>query len=314
MGRLFDFMLPEAKSPTAEATDALFHFINEVSLIFLVGITFAIIYFAIKYRRKSDDDKTPVITHNNTLEITWSVIPLILVMIVFAWGYSGWLTLKTVPDDAYEVQVTGFKWGWTFNYANGAVSSNELHVPAGRPIKLVMKSRDVLHSFFVPDYRIKQDLMPNRYTYAWFRADEPGESIVFCTEYCGTSHSNMLATVIVHEQEDFDTWLATATIPGTGQSPVEYGKDLIAQQGCASCHSIDGSQMIGPTFKGIWEKEGQLADGSTYLADENYIRESILYPQEKIVSGYENQRMTAYEGILDDDQISAIIEYLKTLD
>ncbi len=313
MGRLFDFMLPEAKSPTADSTDALFHFINEVSLVLLLGITIALIYFAIKYKRKSDDDKTPLITHNNTLEITWSVIPLLLTLVVFGWGYSGWLNLRAVPDGAYEVKVTGFKWAWNFEYANGAVSPNELHVPAGRPIKLVMQSRDILHSFYVPDYRIKHDVIPNRYTYVWFEAEEPGESIVFCTEYCGTSHSDMLAKVVVHEPEDFETWLATANIPGEG-TPVEQGKALVETNGCQSCHSMDGSELIGPTFKGIWQREQQLADGSTVVVDENYIRESILEPQAKIVAGYENALMSSYQGLLDDDQIDAIIEYLKTIE
>ncbi len=312
MGRLFDFMLPEAKSPTADSTDALFHFINEVSLVLLLGITIAIIYFAVKYRRRSKDDKTPVITHNNALEVTWSVIPLMLTLVIFWWGYTGWLNLRAVPDDAYEVKVTGFKWAWNFEYENGAVSPNELHVPAGRPIKLVMISRDVLHSFYVPEYRVKHDVIPNRYTYVWFEAEEPGESQVYCTEYCGTSHSMMLAKVIVHEPEEFNTWLATANIPGSG-TPVEQGKALVETNACQSCHSLDGSDLIGPSFKGIWGREELMSDGTTITVDENYIRESILNPGAKIVDGYQNQ-MASYQGLLDDDQIDAIIEYLKTLE
>lgn len=312
MGRLFDFMLPEAKSPTADSTDALFHFINEVSLVLLLGITIAIIYFAVKYRRRSKDDKTPVITHNNALEVTWSVIPLMLTLVIFWWGYTGWLNLRAVPDDAYEVKVTGFKWAWNFEYENGAVSPNELHVPAGRPIKLVMISRDVLHSFYVPEYRVKHDVIPNRYTYVWFEAEEPGESQVYCTEYCGTSHSMMLAKVIVHEPEEFNTWLATANIPGS-DTPVEQGKALVETNACQSCHSLDGSDLIGPSFKGIWGREELMSDGTTITVDENYIRESILNPGAKIVDGYQNQ-MASYQGLLDDDQIDAIIEYLKTLE
>lgn len=312
MGRLFDFMLPEAKSPTADSTDALFHFINEVSLALLLGITIAIIYFAVKYRRRSKDDKTPVITHNNALEVTWSVIPLMLTLVIFWWGYTGWLNLRAVPDDAYEVKVTGFKWAWNFEYENGAVSPNELHVPAGRPIKLVMISRDVLHSFYVPEYRVKHDVIPNRYTYVWFEAEEPGESQVYCTEYCGTSHSMMLAKVIVHEPEEFNTWLATANIPGSG-TPVEQGKALVETNACQSCHSLDGSDLIGPSFKGIWGREELMSDGTTITVDENYIRESILDPGAKIVDGYQNQ-MASYQGLLDDEQIDAIIEYLKTLE
>jgi cytochrome c oxidase subunit 2 len=311
MGRLFDFMLPEAKSPTADSTDALFHFISEVSLIFLIGIAFSLLYFAFKYKRKSEDDKTPVITHNNTLEITWSVIPLLICFVVFGWGYTGWLNLKSVPDNAYEIQVSAFKWGWTVKYENGAQTLNEIHVPEGQPIKLVMQSQDVLHSFFVPDYRVKHDVIPNRYTYVWFEANEVGESIVFCTEYCGTGHSDMLAKVIVHSEEDFDTWLEQNGGGVTG-TPAEQGEQLVSLQGCATCHSVDGSRLIGPSFKGLWDSQENLTDGSTVTVDENYIRESILNPAAKIVEGYDNV-MSSYEGRISDDEITNIIEYLKTL-
>lgn len=313
MGGLFDFMLPELESPlTGASTDAVMGFIHVVSFILLIGITVAIIYFAIKYRRKSENDKTALITHNNTLEITWSVIPLLLCFIVFGWGYSGWLNLKTAPDDAYEINVSAFKWGWTFGYETGAKIPNEIHVPAGKPVKLVMKSQDVIHSFYVPDYRVKQDVLPNRYTSLWFQAEEPGESQVFCTEYCGTSHSDMLAKVIVHTPEDFETWLAKQGTGGGG-TPVERGENLLSVQGCVTCHSVDGSDKIGPSFKGLWGKDEQLSDGSTVTVDENYLRESILDPGAKIVQGYQNQ-MVSYEGRLSDDDISDIIEYIKTLE
>lgn len=311
MDRLFEFMLPEAKSPTADSTDALFHFINEVSLIFLIGITFALIYFAIKYRRRSEDDETPVITHNNTLEITWSVVPLLITFVIFGWGYTGWLNLKSVPDNAYEIQVNGFKWGWNVKYDNGAQTLNEIHVPEGRPVKIVLQSSDVLHSFFVPDYRIKHDVVPGRYTYVWFEAEEAGESIVFCTEYCGTGHSDMLAKVIVHTEEDFETWLEKNG-GGVSGTPVEQGEQLVQLQGCTTCHSDDGTRLIGPSFKGLWESEETLTDGSTVTVDENYLRESILNPGAKIVESYDNV-MTPYEGRISDEEITNIIEYLKTL-
>ncbi len=311
MDRLFEFMLPEAKSPTADSTDALFHFINEVSLVLLIGITIALIYFAIKYRRRSEDDETPVITHNNTLEITWSVVPLLICFVIFGWGYTGWLNLKSVPDNAYEIQVNGFKWGWNVKYDNGAQTLNEIHVPEGRPVKIVLQSSDVLHSFFVPDYRVKHDVVPGRYTYVWFEAEEAGESIVFCTEYCGTGHSDMLAKVIVHTEEDFQTWLEKNGGGGSG-TPVEQGEQLVQLQGCSTCHSDDGTRLIGPSFKGLWESEETLSDGSTVTVDENYLRESILNPGAKIVESYDNV-MTPYEGRISDEEITNIIEYLKTL-
>lgn len=311
MDRLFEFMLPEAKSPTADSTDALFHFINEVSLVLLIGITIALIYFAIKYRRRSEDDETPVITHNNTLEITWSVVPLLICFVIFGWGYTGWLNLNSVPDNAYEIQVNGFKWGWNVKYDNGAQTLNEIHVPEGRPVKIVLQSSDVLHSFFVPDYRVKHDVVPGRYTYVWFEAEEAGESIVFCTEYCGTGHSDMLAKVIVHTEEDFQTWLEKNG-GGVSGTPVEQGEQLVQLQGCTTCHSDDGSRLIGPSFKGLWGSEETLTDGSTVTVDENYLRESILNPGAKIVESYDNV-MTPYEGRISDDEITNIIEYLKTL-
>lgn len=305
-------MLPPAKSTTAEATDALFHFINVTSVILLFGITVAILYFSWKYRRRSDDDVTPVIAHNSKLEITWSVIPLILVLIVFGWGFSGYLNLITAPDDAYEIRVVGKSWLWEFHYDTGHVSVNELHVPANRPVKLIMSSDDVLHSFYIPDYRVKMDVLPNRYTSLWFEATDVGESVIFCTEYCGTAHSNMLATAYVHSADDFETWLETAGSADDDMDPVELGEQLVTRNACNTCHSADGSRLTGPTFQGLWMSERTMEDGEVVTADENYIRESILEPNARINQGYDPV-MPSYAGSLNDRQIDAIIEYIKTL-
>lgn len=316
MDALNDFFLPPAKSTLAEQTDTLFWFVHLSSLALTIGLLAVIVYFVYKYRRKSEDEVTPLITHNNQLEVTWSVIPLVLVIIVFGWGYKVYLDQRVIPDDAYEVNVTAQKWLWQFSYENGARTTGELHVPAGRPVKLVMSSNDVIHSFFVPDYRIKQDVVPGRYTEAWFNAPETGESIVFCTEYCGTAHSDMTAQVIVHEQEEFEQWLADNT--GGGSKPedlsqAEWGEQLSQTYACATCHSTDGSEMTGPTWQGIFDHEVQLSDGSTVTADENYIRESILEPNAKVVQGFPAV-MNTYQGQLNDEQINAIIEYIKTLE
>ncbi|HLR33508.1 MAG TPA: cytochrome c oxidase subunit II, partial [Fodinibius sp.] len=270
---------------------------------------------AIKYRRKSEDEVTPLITHNNKLEVTWSVIPLIVVLIIFGWGYQVFMDQRIIPDDAYEINVTAQKWIWQFTYENGARTNGELHVPAGRPIKLVMNSSDAIHSFYVPDYRLKQDVLPGRYTEVWFNAPEPGESIIFCTEYCGTSHSDMTAKVIVHEEEEFQNWLAQSSGGGSmpeDLAPAEWGEQLVQEWACTTCHSTDGSTMTGPSWQGIFGKEENLADGSTVMVDENYIRESILEPSAKVTEGFPDV-MNTYQGQLNDEQINAIIEYIKTL-
>ena len=315
MDALNDLLLPPAKSTLAHQTDTLFWFVHLSSLVLTVALIAVIVYFVIKYRRQSEDEVTPLITHNNKLEVTWSVIPLILVLIVFGWGYQVFLNQRAMPDDAYEVNVTAQKWIWQFKYENGAQTTGELHVPADRPIKLIMSSNDVIHSFFVPDYRLKQDVVPGRYTEMWFNAPEPGESIIYCTEYCGTGHSDMLGNVIVHEQEEFEDWLEENSGGATKPAdlpPAEWGKQLAQQYACNTCHSTDGSQMVGPSWQNLFESERQLADGSTVTADENYIRESILEPNAKVVEGYPAV-MNTYQGQLNDEQINAIIEYIKTL-
>lgn len=312
---LHDLILPPAKSTVADQTDALFYFVNMSSLVLTIGLIGVIAYFIYKYRRKSEDEVTPLITHNNKLEVTWAVIPLILTLAIFGWGYQVFMNQQVVPDDAYEIQVTAQKWTWQIQYENGAQTIDELHIPADRPVKLIMNSNDVIHSFFVPDYRLKTDVVPGQYTEMWFNVPEPDTSIIFCTEYCGTGHSDMLGEVIVHEQEEFDSWLAE-NAGGAGKPddlpPAEWGKQLSQEYACNTCHSTDGSEMTGPTWQGLFGHEVQLDDGSTVTADENYIRESILEPNAKVVEGYPPV-MNTYQGQLNEDQINALIEYIKTL-
>ncbi|GAA5522255.1 cytochrome c oxidase subunit II [Aliifodinibius salicampi] len=315
MDALNDLLLPPAKSTLAHQTDTLFWFVHLSSLVLTIGLIAVIVYFVIKYRRKSEDEVTPLITHNNKLEVTWSVIPLIMVLIVFGWGYQVFIDQRVAPEDSYEVNVTAQKWLWQFSYENGARTTGELHVPAGRPIKLIMNSNDVIHSFYVPDYRIKQDVLPGRYTEVWFNAPEPGESIIFCTEYCGTAHSDMTANVIVHEPNEFKKWLADNAGGGSApedMEPAEWGEQLAQEYACTTCHSTDGTQLTGPTWQGVFDSEETLTDGSTVTVDENYLRESILEPSAKVVDGYPDV-MNTYQGQLNDEQINAIIEYIKTL-
>lgn len=312
MNRLNDYLLPPAKSTTAEHVDALFNFINVSSLIFIVGITATMIYFAIKYRRRSEDETTPLITHNIALEVTWGAIPLVLVLIVFVWGFSGYTAMVTPPEDAYEIRGIGSMWLWEFQYENGHTSVNELHIPANRPVKVILSSNDVIHSFFVPDYRVKMDVLPNRYTQVWFEAIEPGESQLYCAEFCGALHSNMLATVYAHTQEDFDAWLEAGDTLDESIPPAELGRQLVERQGCLACHSTDGSRLQGPSFQGIFGRTTTLSDGTTVTNDENYLRQSILEPASQVVQGFP-PIMPTYAS-LNDRQIDAIIEYLKTIE
>jgi cytochrome c oxidase subunit 2 len=239
-----------------------------------------------------------------------------IVVWIFWQGFTGYLDLQTPPANAYEVQVLGQKWKWLFTYPNGVVDDN-LHVPPAEPVRLVMTSQDVIHSLYVPDFRIKRDALPGRYERQWFEAPEPGEYQLFCAEYCGTSHSGMIAKVIVHRSRpEFEAWLAEAgnfldKLPP--EKLWEGGQKLYNQRGCKQCHSVDGVSGIGPSFKGIWGHNQPLKGGGSVVVEENYVRESIVNPQAKIVAGYEPV-MPTYQGRLKDKEITAIIEYLKTLE
>lgn len=313
MERLRDYLLPDQSSTLANDVDSLFMFINYASVILLVGITIALIYFSWKYKRKSESDVTPVIRHNLALELTWTIIPLILIMIVFAWGFRGYMNMRNAPADSMEVYVTGLSFGWQFTYTNGVLSGSDLYVPAGRPVKLLMQSRDVIHSFFVPDFRIKQDLMPNRYTTVWFQADEPGQHVIFCTEYCGSGHSAMMGRVIVLPEAEFTAWLNEEKAKSEQELPLaRLGENVFSQQGCMACHSIDGAAGIGPTFKGLFGAMRNFTDGTSATADETYLRESILISNAKVVAGYP-PAMPNYAGVLSDRQVDALVEYIKEL-
>jgi cytochrome c oxidase subunit 2 len=308
--------LPVSASTFAPGVDFVLWLVTIISVISCILIGFLLVYFVIKYRRKSDNDQTPAITHDSFLETLWTVIPTILCIVIFIYGYVFYDQYTTTPKNAVEINVTAKQWIWTFDYSNGKKTLNELYVPIGQPIRLVMQSDDVLHSFFVPAFRVKQDLMGNRYTYINFTATKEGVFDIYCTEYCGTAHSNMLGKVHVLSKEKFASWedgsakkvqKASSNLP-----PAEVGRQLYSDKGCVACHSIDGADGVGPTWKGLFGKNRIFADGTSILADENYIKESILYPGEKIVEGY-GPVMPSYKGLLEDSDITAIIEYIKSL-
>lgn len=311
---------PQA-STFAKDVDWLFNFILAVCAFFFVLIVGAAVYFVMKYRYREGvhEEPLPAPTHNTRLEIVWSVIPAVLVGVIFWYGFQTYVTLRTAPADCLEINVTAQKWAWDFQYPNGW-SEPELHVPAGENVRLVMTSVDVLHSLWIPDFRTKMDCVQGRYSDIWFNAPEAGEHIIFCTEYCGTSHSRMLAKLVVHpNREAYEAWLANASNVTKNFPPVEAGQILFAKKGCATCHAVDaGGPAIGPSFVNLANHFGtsdkhQLQDKSFVTVDENYIRESILNPQAKIAAGANGNQMPTYQGRMKEEEISCIIAYIKSL-
>jgi cytochrome c oxidase subunit 2 len=301
--------MPEQGSTFAAHYDALYEFLVVVSAISSVMVIGGMIYFALKYRRKGPNDKTAYISHNAMLEFLWSFIPFVIFMIVFAWGWYVYHQMRAMPQNALEVHVTAQKWYWDFQYKSGRKTSKELYVPINTPVKLIMNSRDVIHSFYVPSFRMKQDVVPGRYTALWFEATKLGSFQVFCTEFCGDGHSDMLAKVHVLTREDYDKWLQND--PYKGLSPMEIGKTIFEAK-CTACHNITNEKKVGPGFAGIFGSDRALADGTKAVADENYLRESILNPNAKVVAGFP-PAMTPFQGQLSEDELAGVIEYLKTL-
>lgn len=305
--------LPPQNSTIAGQIDVLFDFILWASVVFFVIVTGASIYFAIKYRRKGSESRITPYVENLGLELTWTVIPTILVMIIFVWGFKDYLRLHIVPAHSIEVKVTGQKWFWSFAYPDGPTTVGEFVVPVNQPVKLLMSSQDVIHSFFVPNFRVKMDVLPNRYTVTWFEATHVGEYQIYCTEFCGKGHSEMLGKVKVLPQDEYNKWLEAAGGPAEGESLKDYGARLFVKNACVTCHSIDGSKNVGPTFLGLFGRRETMKDGQTIVADENYIRESMLNPMSKVVQGYDPV-MPTFQGILKDVDIDGLIAYIKSLE
>lgn len=310
-------MLGEQGSEFAYKVDFAHDVVTIISVICTVAIVGVMLYFAVKYRQRNEvDHETPAIEGNNALEVIWTVFPT-LVCIWVAWlGYDSFVDLRSPPANAMEINVTGRKWAWDFQYANGKRTTSELVVPVDEPVKLIMTSKDVLHSFFVPVMRTKMDVIPGRYTYEWFRPIKTGDFQVFCTEYCGDEHSKMLARLKVLPKAEFERWLADDSEAKKLASlkPSDLGKELYVSKQCVTCHSLDGSPRVGPSWLKLFGRDGKLANGESYKADENYIRESILNPQAKTVAGYPPMGMPSYAGQLSDDEIGGLIAFIKTVD
>lgn len=291
--------------------DSLYIFLIWASGISCFLVIGGFIYFGIIYRRRTPNDKTPYISHNNTLEFLWSFIPFVIFMIVFVWGWWIFHEFHHPPKDAFEVHVTGQKWFWSFQYKSGKKSDAELFVPVDQDVRLIMTSTDVLHSFYVPAFRFKQDVVPGRYTSFWFHADKPGTYQVFCAEYCGDSHSGMLAKVHVLPRAEFEKWLGEAD-PYLNLSMADIGAKIYNGK-CIACHNVTAEKKVGPGFLGLFGKKRQFDDAGEVTADENYIRESVLVPTAKTVAGFPKGAMPSFQGQLSEKEIMGIIEYIKTL-
>ncbi len=309
--------LPDVASNLAGKVDGLLWIITIISLFFFVLISVVLVYFSVKYRRKRDDEETPYITGNGTLEFIWTVIPSVLLILLFVYGFVVYKEMRTAPKDAVDVTVIGKQWLWTFEYYNGKKTLNELYVRQNRPVRMVMRADDVLHSFFIPDFRVKQDILPGRYTQLWFTPTKVGTFDLYCAEYCGAGHSAMLGKVRVLSPEAYDIWEKGMSVDGQAVAstlpPAELGENVYKEKGCNACHSIDDSVLIGPSLKGLVGRAGELGDGSSYIADENYIRRSIVEPQGDVVKGFQPV-MPSFKGILSDQEIDALIAYIKTLE
>ncbi len=303
------FWLPPEASTVAPHTDAVFYFIYWVSVFFFILIAGLLVYFVIRYRQRTAGQRAAgTATGHTALEITWTGIPVVLVGIMFYMGFRGFMDLVNPPADAKTIYVLGQKWSWNFTYPNGH-NDAELHVPVGVPVRLVLTSNDVIHSFYVPAFRIKKDALPGRYTTAWFNATRTGEFAALCTQYCGTGHSDMITRVVVHEPGMYEKWLEEASDPFKTRTLAEVGQMLYTRR-CSSCHSTDGTRRTGPSFQGLFNRTVTFTDGSTATADENYIHDRIVEPHRKVVAGYDPV-MPTFRGQLRDREITAIIEYIK---
>ena len=305
--------MPLDASVTAHDVDWLYMFMVWGSVIFAAVIFAAIVYFVKTYKAKSrvaNEIADPSAEHNTTLEISWSIVPLFICVALFVWGFQGFVSLRTPPRGSMEIHATGQKWKWLFDYPHG--TEDMLHVPVNKPVRIIIHSVDVLHSLYLPNFRVKMDAVPGRYTDLWFQATKTGDFPIFCAEYCGTSHSDMLSHVIVHPPGEYEKWLVEQKKKMEEIPLPELGKLLYQKQGCATCHTLDGGRLIGPTWKGMFGRTEHFTDGTSAAVDENYIRTSIMDPQSKIVDTFPPS-MPTYQGKLSDRQLSGIIEYIKTL-
>lgn len=300
-------LFPEQASKIAVQVDSLYLFLVLITTFFSLLIGLLIVFFAIKYKR-TPTRQAEQIHGSMLLEIVWTAIPLAISMVIFVWAAGIYFHMQRPPANALEIYGVGKQWMWKFEHQGGQREINSLHVPTGRPVKVTLISQDVIHDFFVPAFRVKQDVLPNRYTYTWFEATEPGTYHLFCSQYCGTKHSAMIGDVVVMTPDDYEAWLASGKAEG---SLAASGEKLFQQLGCATCHRGDAGAR-GPNLMGLYGRSVRLKDDRTVVADDNYIRESILNPNAKIVSGFE-PIMPTFQGAVKEDDLVQLIAYIKSM-
>ncbi len=319
--------LPEQGTAYARSVDQLHYFIVITTMVGAAAVFTTLVAFVIVYRRRHAAQTTPHVEPKPIHEVLFVGVPLVLFLTWFAIGFPQYVELQTPPRDAMDVYVQAKKWMWKFAYPGGPNSTDVLRVPAGRPVRLLLTSRDVIHSFYVPAFRLKQDVVPGRYTQTWFQATEPGRHQLFCAEFCGTGHSAMLGEIVVMPAAEFDAWLAeqrrgvvaaqdSAPVPSENidirTSLVDQGRRLAAEYGCFKCHTVDGTQHIGPSWLDLYERKERLEGGKTVVADEPYLTRSMMDPRADVVAGFQPV-MPTFQGRIPAPEVAAIVEFIKSL-
>jgi cytochrome c oxidase subunit 2 len=301
--------VPDSASTFSWKVDAVYFYLSGITLFFTLLISAILIFFVLRYRRRSPYEIPRPIAGSHKLETLWTVIPFIIAMTIFGWASKVYFEQYSPPQNAMEVYVVGKQWMWKIQHSTGQREINELHVPIGRKIKLIMTTEDVIHSFFVPAFRMKADVVPGKYTTQWFEATKTGTYHLFCAEYCGMNHSGMIGYVTVMEPREFDNWLSGNA---GNTTPAVAGQQLFQTLGCVSCHGANGEGGRGPTLAGLFGREVRLSNGQTLRADEPYIRESILNPQAKLVEGF-GPIMPTFQGQVSEDQLVQLLAFIKSL-
>jgi cytochrome c oxidase subunit 2 len=301
-------LFPASASSYSGQVDTLYFFLIAVSAFFVIVISGLVVYFGVRYHRRAADAVGAHVVPSLTLEIGWSIVPLLIGMVMFAWGANVYFAQAKPPAETLDVYVAGKQWMWKFQHLGGQREINEVHVPVGRAVRLTATSEDVIHSFFVPAFRMKADVIPGRYTTLWFNATRTGEYHLFCAEYCGTKHSGMIGTIVVMEPSEYQAWLGGGAAEG---SLASQGQKLFQDLACVTCHR-DDAQGRGPVLQGLFGAKVELANGQVATVDDAYIRESVLSPNVKVAAGFQPV-MPTFQGLVSEEQLLALIEYIKSL-